>query len=223
MHAFWNEAVFYIFAALAVISAVLVVMQSNPVRCVLSLVVTFFASSVLWLLQDAEFLSLILVLVYVGAVMTLFLFVVMMLNVDIEMGKTRFSKYLPLGFILVALILGLLVLAVPGNLFKPLQTAPSAAQLLNPAPVSTISRQASSKAPKALKMSNTAQIGEVLYTDYVLAFEMAAALLLVAIVASITLTHRAAARSKSKQQDILKQLMTRRDERVSLVNIQPEK
>lgn len=87
MHEWVIQAIFYIFALLTVLSAVMVISQNNPVRCVLFLVLTFFTSAVLWILAEAEFLALILILVYVGAVMTLFLFVVMMLNIDIERDR----------------------------------------------------------------------------------------------------------------------------------------
>ncbi|HAT5042599.1 TPA: NADH-quinone oxidoreductase subunit J, partial [Legionella pneumophila] len=87
MHEWVIQAIFYVFALLTVLSAVMVISQNNPVRCVLFLVLTFFTSAVLWVLAEAEFLALILILVYVGAVMTLFLFVVMMLNIDIESMK----------------------------------------------------------------------------------------------------------------------------------------
>src|ERR1700744_4615734 len=118
MHDVFTQIVFYVFAGIAILSALMVITQNNPVRCVLYLVVTFFASAVLWMLAMAEFLSLILVLVYVGAVMTLFLFVVMMLNIDVETIKTHMAKYLPFGLILVALLIGLLLVAVPEGSFN---------------------------------------------------------------------------------------------------------
>src|SRR5665213_980958 len=99
--------IFYVFAAVAVGSAISVVMARNPVHSVLSLVVTFFAMAGEWMLLRAEFLSLILILVYVGAVMTLFLFVVMMLNIDIENTRSGFVNYLPYGIIIVLLLIGL--------------------------------------------------------------------------------------------------------------------
>ena len=95
MHELLPQVIFYIFAGLTLLSSFLVITQNNPVRCVLFLVLAFFCSAVLWLLVQAEFLALILVLVYVGAVMTLFLFVVMMLNIDIESMKSHFMRYLP--------------------------------------------------------------------------------------------------------------------------------
>jgi len=115
MHALLPQAIFYIFAVLTVICALLVITQNNPVRCVLFLVGAFFTSAVLWMLVQAEFLALILVLVYVGAVMTLFLFVVMMLNIDIESMRKHFSRYLPIGLIFVAALVGLCWIAIPND------------------------------------------------------------------------------------------------------------
>ncbi|MBI2785685.1 MAG: NADH-quinone oxidoreductase subunit J [Legionella longbeachae] len=112
MHEYLIQTIFYIFAAVAVASAFMVIIQDNPVRCVLFLVLTFFASAILWILVEAEFLALILVLVYVGAVMTLFLFVVMMLNIDVEIMKSHYKRHLPFGLILVALLTGLLMVSL---------------------------------------------------------------------------------------------------------------
>ncbi|MFA6301892.1 MAG: NADH-quinone oxidoreductase subunit J [Legionella sp.] len=198
MHDTLIQTLFYIFAGLAVASAIMVISQNNPVRCVLFLVLTFFASSVLWILVEAEFLALILVLVYVGAVMTLFLFVVMMLNIDIESMKGRFLRYLPMGLFIVALLTGLLLIAVPRDSFKQ-----------------------SVEASSQLTTSNTEALGMVLYTDYFLAFELAAVLLLVAIVSAITLVHRGAVRSK--RQNIREQIMTRAEDRIELVQMKSEK
>src|SRR3990167_4758349 len=105
MHMGLQQAIFYVFAALTVFSGLMVISQNNPVRCVLFLVLAFLSSAVLWLLVKAEFLALILILVYVGAVMTLFLFVVMMLNIDVESVKKDVLKRLPFGLLLVALLL----------------------------------------------------------------------------------------------------------------------
>lgn len=213
MHDLLNLVIFYIFAGLAIVSALLVVTQNNPVRCVLFLVLTFFASSVLWVLAEAEFLSLILVLVYVGAVMTLFLFVVMMLNIDVESMKSHFIRYLPFGLILVALLVGLLLIALPEKEFSRAVeqgSGQNASQI-----VSLDSDQVS-----VPTISNTEQIGMVLYTDYVFVFELAAVLLLVAIISAITLVHRGAVRCK--QQNIVDQIMTRRSDRVRLVKMNSE-
>lgn len=208
---------FYVFAAITVLSALMVITQNNPVRCVLFLVVAFFASAILWLLVQAEFLALILVLVYVGAVMTLFLFVVMMLNIDIESMRGHFARYLPFGLIVIALLVGLLMVALPKGMFDAEQVP---AAKLNHVIELTESSTGTVEQSSLTALSNTEEIGMVLYTDYVFAFELAAVLLLVAIVAAITLAHRQAIRSK--RQSILKQLMTRPEERVKLVSMPSE-
>ncbi|HIG0327403.1 TPA: NADH-quinone oxidoreductase subunit J [Legionella pneumophila] len=219
MHEWIIQAIFYIFALLTVLSALMVISQNNPVRCVLFLVLTFFTSAVLWILAEAEFLALILILVYVGAVMTLFLFVVMMLNIDVESMKSHLIKYLPFGLIIVALLTGLLMVAIPKDLFKSsvqIQEKPMSvnSQLMD------LSTQDELASPENAT-SNTEKLGMVLYTDYFLAFEIAAVILLVAIVSAITLVHRGAVRSK--RQDITQQIMTRRAERVKLISMKPEK
>ena len=150
--------------------------------------------------MQAEFLALILILVYVGAVMTLFLFVVMMLNIDHEMKKSSKVRYLPFALIIVALLVGLLIIALPEGRFLT--------GVLNTAlPVSVV--------------SDTVALGLVLYTDYLAAFELAAVILLVAIIAAVTLVHRAPIRSK--RQDIVRQIMTRREDRVTLLQMKSEK
>jgi NADH-quinone oxidoreductase subunit J len=193
-----QQILFYCFAGLTVLAAVMIVTQSNPVRSVLFLVFGFFTSSVLWLLVDAEFLALILVLVYVGAVMTLFLFVVMMVNIDVESMQTKVLRYLPLGLLIVATLVGLLYITLPASGVWT-TNAPVAHSLL----------------------SDTRAIGMVLYTQYVLAFEMAAVILLVAIIAAVTLAHRTAP-SDAKRQNILDQLMVRREDRITLVAMKSE-
>lgn len=216
MHVSLIQIVFYIFAALTIASALMVICQNNPVRCVLFLVLTFLTSSVLWILAEAEFLALILVLVYVGAVMTLFLFVVMMLNIDIESIKGHFMRYLPFGLIIVALLTGLLMIAIPKENLAQVEphAVSSNSQIVDASPADeTFSVQ---PAP-----SNTQAIGMVLYTDYFLVFELAAVILLVAIVASITLVHRAVVRSK--RQNVVQQIMTNSKDRVQLIQMKADK
>ncbi|AOW58809.1 TPA: NADH-quinone oxidoreductase subunit J [Legionella pneumophila] len=219
MHEWVIQAIFYVFALLTVLSAVMVISQNNPVRCVLFLVLTFFTSAVLWILAEAEFLALILILVYVGAVMTLFLFVVMMLNIDIESMKSHLIKYLPFGLIIVALLTGLLMVAIPKDLFKNSVQTQEKPLSVN-SQLMDLSTEDGLVTPENAT-SNTEKLGMVLYTDYILAFEIAAVILLVAIVSAITLVHRGAIRSK--RQDITQQIMTRRAERVKLISMKSEK
>jgi NADH-quinone oxidoreductase subunit J len=202
MHDLWVQVIFFVFAGLTVLSALMVITQNNPVRCVLFLVFAFFTSSVLWILVQAEFLALILVLVYVGAVMTLFLFVVMMLNIDQEEKASKKLRFLPFIFVTVALLVSLILKALPKNQFA-VELSQKALEL------------------PASPLSDTAALGMVLYTDYLAPFELAAVILLVAIIAAITLVHRAS--NRSKRQNILKQLMTRREDRVTLVPMKAEK
>ncbi len=208
--------IFYVFAGLALVSGFFAIIQSNPVRCVLFLVLAFFASSVLWLLVHAEFLALILVLVYVGAVMTLFLFVVMMLNIDMASKHAHFLRYLPFGLILVAFLTALLLKTLPADRFQTSVEVSSAVQ-----EVVAEDFVPDTQFVPAKPISNTEELGLVLYTEYVFAFELAAVILLVAIIAAITLVHRAPIRSK--QQNITRQIMTRREDRVTLVKMKSEK
>lgn len=200
MHEGLLTVIFYFFAGLTVVSGCFAAIQRNPVRGVLFLVLAFFGSAVLWLLAHAEFLALVLVLVYVGAVMTLFLFVVMMLNIDTETMQTSFKRYIPWAVLIVALFMGLLIQALP---------------------VDRLSLGVASSLQPQVTESNTAALGMVLYTDDILAFEMAAMILLVAIVAAITLTHRTP--RPGKRQDVVRQIMTRREDRVTLVSMDAEK
>lgn len=199
MHELLLRVIFYAFAALMVLASFFAVIQRNPVRAVLSLVAAFLSAAVLWMLAQAEFLALILVLVYVGAVMTLFLFVVMMLNIDTESVKSNIKQYLPWMLVGLVLFVVLLKQAIPNE-----RIALGEAVNLN----KTV-------------LSNTKSLGMVLYVDYVLALEMAAMILLVAIIAAITLTHRT--RRIGHRQDIVKQIMTRREERITLVSMPAEK
>jgi len=210
------QIVFYVTSAFAVGSALLVITQNNPVRCVLFLVLTFFASSILWILAEAEFLALILVLVYVGAVMTLFLFVVMMLNIDVESIKGHFIRYLPFGLIFVALFTGLLMSSLPMEAYKS-----HVEVQLNTLKPDTQSLDSQLTVQTKTPISNTEALGLVLYTDYFLAFELAAVILLVSIISAITLVHRVVVRSK--RQDIRKQIMTNSKDRVQLINMKTEK
>lgn len=192
--------IFYVFSALAVCSALAVITVRNPVNSVLSLVITFFAMAGIWMLLRAEFLSLILLLVYVGAVMTLFLFVVMMLNIDIENKRSGFVRYLPFGIILVVLMLGLIIATVGPKYFSLEQM---------PLPPT-----------EPADYSNLQEIGRALYTNYAYPFEIAGVLLLAAMIAAITLTHRGPVKRKS--QNVSQQIAVRPEDRVRLVKMPPE-
>ncbi len=201
MHDMLLNSIFYLFAGLTVGAAFFAAIQKHPVRGVLFLVLTFFGAAALWMLAEAEFLALILVLVYVGAVMTLFLFVVMMLNIDTETMKTSLKRYLPWAVVGIVLFVGLLMQALPKN---GVSLGAAAALVSN-----------------TTDISNTEALGLVLYTDNILAFELAAMILLVAIIAAITLTNRVP--RPGKRQDVVKQIMTQSDERITLVRMKAEK
>lgn len=192
-----QHAVFYVFAAITILSAVMVITARNPVHGILFLVLSFVASAVLWMLIQAEFLALALIFVYVGAVMTLFLFVVMMLNVNIVTKREGFVRYMPFGVLIILLLLGLMTMAILPSHFSLASTA--------------------TLAQHAADYSNVKSLGNVLYTTYSYEFEIAAVILLVAIVAAISLAFRG--RQGSKNQAISKQVDVKRDDRVKLVKM----
>jgi len=178
-----------VFAALRVITA------RNPLHAVLFLVLAFVSSAGIWLLLEAEFLAITLVLVYVGAVMVLFLFVVMMLDINLEQLRKGFWQWLPAGALLAALIVVQMVWVLGDK-------ASSAGMIA---------------VRHAADYSNTKELGRLIYTDYVYPFELAAVLLLVAMVAAIALTFRR--RRDSKSQNISQQVNVKRADRVRLVSI----
>ena len=195
------ELLFYAFSALLIVAAVGVITARNPVHCALFLVWAFFNSACIWLLMEAEFLAIVLMLVYVGAVMVLFLFVVMMLDVNIAVLREGFTRYAPLGILVAALV----VVEIGSVVWvKSLGgAAPEAA------------------ASVAVEgYSNTRALGELLYTKYLYPFELAAVLLLVAIVAAIALTMRH--RVGMKAQDIAGQVAVRAKDRIRVVKMPSE-
>ncbi|KAA9130333.1 NADH-quinone oxidoreductase subunit J [Marinihelvus fidelis] len=192
---------FYLFSAILVGSALAVISSRNPVYSALFLVLTFFTAAALWILLQVEFLAVVLVVVYVGAVMVLFLFVVMMLDINLVPLKEGFVRFLPVG-ILVALIMAFELLAV-------MWTQGRFGEAAYPTP-----------ADRAADYSNTQAVGEHLYTQYLLPFEVAGVILLVAIVAATALTLRQ--RKGSKTQQPARQVRVKREERVRLVKMKSE-
>lgn len=192
-----QQLVFYGFSALLIFAATMVIISRNPVRGALFLVFSFFCSAVLWMLLEAEFLSLALIFVYVGAVMTLFLFVVMMLNVKVLPDREGFVRYLPFGVILMTVFVGLMLYVIGPQHFGLTAHAVPVTHDAN--------------------YSNVKELGEVLYTNYMYPFELAAVLLLVAIVSAISLAFRG--KQNRKSQDIASQVAIRKKDRVRLVDI----
>jgi len=194
----FETGIFYAFAAVLLLSGLRVITARNPVHAALFLVLAFFTAAGIWLLLRAEFLALALVVVYVGAVMVLFLFVVMMLDINLERVREGFWRNLP-----VALVVGgIMVLEMISVLANRIWGTGSPRRL--PA-----------------DYSNTRELGHVLYTQYVYAFEIAAVILLVAIIAAIALTLRK--RKDSRSQDPSEQARAKRSERVKLVSMPAEK
>jgi NADH-quinone oxidoreductase subunit J len=192
--------IFYVFAALLVGSAIGVITARNPVYSALFLILAFVTSAVLWMLLEAEFLAIVLVLVYVGAVMVLFLFVVMMLDINLATLREGFARYAPLA----AIVAGLMVLELVWVVWFRSEGLP-ADQAITPRPAD---------------YSSTEVLGRALYSDYLYPFELAAFLLLLAIVAAILLTMRQ--RPGLKVQDVAAQVRVRREDRVRLVSMAAE-
>ncbi|HEX8988609.1 MAG TPA: NADH-quinone oxidoreductase subunit J [Rhodocyclaceae bacterium] len=192
--------VFYVFATLAVFAGVRVITATNPVHAVLFLVLAFFNVAGLWLLLQAEFLAIALIMVYVGAVMVLFLFVVMMLDINIERLRRGFWSYLPLGLIIGLLLVAEMGIYVSGKYFgldaMPGQATPP-------------------------DYSNTKELGRLLFTDYAYPFELASVILLVGIIAAVMLTLRR--RTDTKHLDINRQLSVKAADRLRIVKMASEK
>ncbi len=192
---------FFVLAAVLVGAALGVILVKNPVHSALLLVLCFFNSAVIWLLLDAEFLGIVLVLVYVGAVMVLFLFIVMMLDVNVEELRKHLASYWPLsvavaGFVVFAIINVIVVKHLGGIALKTAPALPA-------------------------NYSNTRALGSVLFTRYAYPAQLAACILLVASVAAIVLTLRR--RVGGKPQDIAKQVAVRAKDRVRIVKMAAEK
>jgi NADH-quinone oxidoreductase subunit J len=195
-------ALFYAFAAVTVGAALGVITVKNTVHAALFLVLVFFSSACLWLLARAEFLAIVLVLVYVGAVMVLFLFVVMMLDIRTDSLREGFARYLPVAAVVAGIMLAQMLALIGWN--ATLQVA---------APAQDAATLAGS--------SNTEWLGRALFTDYILPFEVAAVILTVAIIAAIALTLRR--RVGNRHQDPARQVLVRKEDRLRVVKMASER
>ncbi|WP_029014784.1 NADH-quinone oxidoreductase subunit J [Niveispirillum irakense] len=188
---------FFVFAAILLASAVRVITAKNPVHSVLFLILAFFSAAALFVLIGAEFVAMILVIVYVGAVAVLFLFVVMMLDINFQELRQGFLRYLPVGLVVGAILIVELGFLAATQLVGPIEAAGSASAI-----------------PPASELTNTQAIGHILYTDYVYAFQASGLILLVAMIGAIVLTLRS--RKGVRRQQIGQQLDRKRDEVVAL-------
>ncbi len=196
----FQTAVFYAFSLILVLAALRVITARNPVHAALFLVLAFVTAAGIWMLLEAEFLAITLVLVYVGAVMVLFLFVVMMLDINLDRLKEGYWDYLvPAGVVAVVMLGEMAAVLVGKQLGAEAMPAPS---------------------PKPETYSNTKELGKLIYTDYVYPFEIAAVILLVAIVAAIALTLRR--RKDTKYVDPAAQVLVRRSDRLRIVSMPAE-
>ncbi len=190
--------VFYLFAALTVFAGLRVITARNPMHAVLFLVLAFVSSSGIWMLLEAEFLAITLVLVYVGAVMVLFLFVVMMLDINLVRLREGFWRWFPVGLLIAGVMLFQMVWVLGS-----VDTAGSVESIRH-----------------AADYSNTKELGRLIYTDYVYAFELAAVLLLIAMVSAIALTLRR--RKDAKSQVVGRQIAVKREDRIRIVSVPSE-
>ena len=194
----FDTLVFYLFAAMTVIAGLRVITARNPVHAALFLVLAFCGMAGIWMLLEAEFLAIALILVYVGAVMVLFLFVVMMLDVDLVQLREGFWRWFPFGLMLAA-----------GMVYEMVSILGSRATEDTTGAIHHLSNY-----------SNVKELGRLIYTDYVYPFELAAVLLLVAIVAAIALTLRR--RVGTKSQDVAQQVAVKRADRIRMVKVPSE-
>ncbi|MCS6764927.1 MAG: NADH-quinone oxidoreductase subunit J [Candidatus Protistobacter heckmanni] len=195
-----KSLVFYAFAAILVLAALKVITARNPVHSALFLVLSFFTASGIWMLLQAEFLAITLVLVYVGTVMVLFLFVVMMIDINLEKIRRDFSKYVPMAILIGAVIIAEMAVVLVRGFF--LTDTPLASKVVSSG-------------------SNTRDLGKLIYTEYLYAFEVAGIILLVAIIASVALTLRR--RKDSKAQNVSAQIRVKAADRVRIVAMPAEK
>jgi NADH-quinone oxidoreductase subunit J len=194
-----QQVLFYFFATVLVAAALAVISVKNSVHAALSLVLTFFTAAGIWILAEAEFLGLALIVVYVGAVMVLFLFVVMMLDIKPESMREGFMRFLPVG-VIVAVVMLVEMLSLIG--------------------VKALQNQALPENPAIAAGSNTAWLGKALYTEFLLPFEIAALILTVALIAAVALTLRK--RSGVRTQKPGEQVLVQRNERLRVVKMASE-
>ena len=196
----FKTVLFYVFSAVMIIAALRVITARNPVHAVLFLVLAFFNASGIWMLLQAEFLAVALIMVYVGAVMVLFLFVVMMLDINIERMRQGFWQYLPMGALVGVLLLAEMAIVLTGRYFglenMPAHNLPA-------------------------EHSNTAELARLLFTDYFFPFELASVILTVAVVAAVMLTLRRRTDSKAMQPS--DQIAIKRADRIRIVRMASEK
>jgi NADH-quinone oxidoreductase subunit J len=196
----FKTVLFYVFSAVMIIAALRVITARNPVHAVLFLVLAFFNASGIWMLLQAEFLAVALIMVYVGAVMVLFLFVVMMLDINIERMRQGFWQYLPMGALVGILLLAEMAIVLTGRYFglenMPAHNLPA-------------------------EHSNTAELARLLFTDYFFPFELASVILTVAVVAAVMLTLRRRTDSKAMQPS--DQIAIKRADRIRIVRMASEK
>ncbi len=193
---------FYIFATVAVAAGVMVISARNPVHSVLFLILAFFNAAGLFVLLGAEFIAMILIIVYVGAVAVLFLFVVMMLDINFVELRQGFLQYLPIGG-----LMGVVLLVELAFILASWTLAPSGVTKI------------AAPTPPVTEVTNTAAIGRILYTEYVYLFQASGIILLVAMIGAIVLTLRS--REGVKKQRIASQLDRRREQSVELKKVQP--
>ena len=195
-----TQIIFYIFGEMLLLSATMVVVIKNPIHAALFLVLSFFSSAAVWLLLNAEFLAIALVLVYVGAVMVLFLFVVMMLDINLSTFKDGFARYFPLGIIIALLMVVAMGMIVGSDYFAT---------------------DTYKQIDTSMTSSNTKLLGYAIYTDYLYQFEIAGAILLVAIIAAISLSMSKSKITKSTHPN--EQVSVKKEDRLRVVKMKTEK
>lgn len=192
-----SQLVFFVFSIMAIASAIMVIASQNPVKAVLFLVFCFFCTAGLWMLLESEFLSIVLVLVYVGAVMVLFLFVVMMLDIEVDDLKKPFVKHWPIGLLIAGIMIGLMLMVVGSQHFGLEKVPMPEAHLKD--------------------YSHVKALAGLLYSDYLLPFEIAGIILLVAMIAAIGLTFRGARDSKTQKVNL--QTQVNKQQRLTIVKM----